>query len=69
KLDRHIDDETNKIDMKTITELDQAVSEQQLTLERAGVPGFYVTSNPTEIQLQRYILDFIVRTCTDQTQQ
>ncbi|CAG2179169.1 unnamed protein product, partial [Oppiella nova] len=61
KLDRYIEDETNKIDMKTITELDQAVSEQQVTLERAGVPGFYVTNNPTEIRLQMYILEFIAR--------
>jgi hypothetical protein len=25
------------------------------------VPGFYVTNNPTEIQVQMYLLDFIVK--------
>ena len=33
----------------------------QVTLERAGVPGFYVTNNPTEVQVQMYLLEFIVR--------
>ncbi|XP_054163119.1 protein DGCR6L-like [Oppia nitens] len=67
RLDRYIDEETNKIDMKTINELDQSVSDQQATLERAGVPGFYVTNNPTEIQLQMYILDFITRLSIEPT--
>ena len=48
-------------DMRLVTQLDQKVSEQQVTLERAGVPGFYVTNNSTEIQVQMYLLEFIVR--------
>jgi len=48
-------------DMKLVTQLDQKVSDQQVTLERAGVPGFFVTNNPTEVQVQMYLLDFIVR--------
>ena len=41
------------------------VSDQQLTLENAGVPGFRVTNNPTEIRLQMYILEFIARLSPD----
>lgn len=37
------------------------VSDQQITLEKAGVPGFYVTNNPMEIKVQMYLLDFILR--------
>jgi len=48
-------------DMRLVTQLDQKVSDQQVTLERAGVPGFYVTNNPTEVQVQMYLLEFIVR--------
>ena len=47
--------------MKLVTQLDQKVSDQQVTLERAGVPGFFVTNNPTEIQVQMYLLEFIVK--------
>lgn len=77
-----MDEETSKIDMKTILELDQIVShrflsyllnnlsfvevsDQQMTLERAGVPGFHVTNNPTEIRVQMYILEFIARLSSD----
>ena len=35
------------------------VSEQQVILEKAGVPGFYVTNDPQEIRLQLYLLRFI----------
>ncbi|CAG7821467.1 unnamed protein product [Allacma fusca] len=48
-------------DMKVVMNMDQKVSDQQVMLEKAGVPGFYVTNNPPEIQLQMYILDFILK--------
>ncbi|GAB6018679.1 hypothetical protein CHUAL_000355 [Chamberlinius hualienensis] len=54
-------EEIRRMDMKLIMELDQKVSDQQVTLEKAGVPGFFVTNNPTEIRLQMYILDFVQR--------
>jgi hypothetical protein len=54
-------DELRRFDMKAVMDLDQVVSEQQVTLEKTGVPGFHVTNNPTEVQLQMYILDFILR--------
>lgn len=37
------------------------VRDQQSTLEKAGVPGFYVTDNSKEIKIQMYLLDFIIR--------
>ncbi|RWS07100.1 protein DGCR6-like isoform X2 [Dinothrombium tinctorium] len=61
EFDKYIEDETRKLDMKAILELDQVVSEQQVTLERAGVPGFHVTNNPQEVQLQMHLLSFISR--------
>ncbi|XP_053688019.1 gonadal protein gdl [Sabethes cyaneus] len=48
-------------DMKLVLHLDQKVKDQQSTLEKAGVPGFYVTENPKEIKIQMYLLDFILR--------
>lgn len=48
-------------DMKLVTQLDQKVHDQQVTLEKAGVPGFYETNKPVEIQIQMYLLDFILR--------
>ena len=53
--------ELKQHDMKLVMQLDQKVSDQQVTLERAGVPGFFVTNNPTEIQVQMYLLEFIVK--------
>ena len=40
---------------------DKQMSEQQVTLEKTGVPGFHVTNNPNEVRLQMYILEFILR--------
>nr|CAG4638811.1 EOG090X0GJG [Cyclestheria hislopi] len=50
-------EELKQADMNLILQLDQLVSEQQNTLEKAGVPGFYVTTNSQEIQVQMYLLD------------
>ena len=59
-IDKH-DKEIKKNDMKLVLQLDQKVSEQQLTLERAGVPGFHVTNDPNEIRVQMYLIDMIQR--------
>ena len=61
EFDRKSAEELHRFDMKTVMDLDQLVSEQQVTLEKTGVPGFHVTNNPVEIQLQMYIIDFITR--------
>lgn len=37
------------------------VSDQQVILEKAGVPGFYVTNKPLEIKVQMYLLNFILQ--------
>ena len=47
--------------MNLVLELDQKVTEQQVTLENAGVPGFRVTNNPTEVRVQMHLVDFIRR--------
>nr|ACO15387.1 DGCR6 [Caligus clemensi] len=48
-------------DMRLILQLDQKLMDQQVTLEKAGLPGFHVTNEPNEIRLQMYLLDFIRR--------
>lgn len=48
-------------DMKLVLHLDQKVKDQQATLEKAGVPGFYVTDNAKEMKIQMHLLDFILR--------
>ncbi|XP_046564991.1 LOW QUALITY PROTEIN: protein DGCR6-like [Haliotis rubra] len=53
--------ELKKKDMKVILDLDQKVMDQQVMLEKAGVPGFFVTNNRQEIRLQMYLLEFILR--------
>lgn len=54
-------EELKQTDMKLVLQLDQKVSDQQSILEKAGVPGFYVTNNPMEIQVQMRLCDFIIR--------
>lgn len=54
-------EELKQMDMKLVLQLDQKVADQQGILEKAGVPGFYVTNNPTEIQVQMRLCDFIIR--------
>ena len=51
--------ELENFDISTILKLDHKVAEQQLTLEQAGVAGFYVTKNPIDIKVQMTLLDFI----------
>lgn len=54
-------EELKQLDMKLVLQLDQKVADQQGILEKAGVPGFYVTNNPMEIQVQMRLCDFIIR--------
>lgn len=53
--------EQKQYDMKIIMQLDQKVSDQQVMMEKAGVPGFYVTNDPADIRLQMYLFEFIFR--------
>ncbi|XP_022901019.1 gonadal protein gdl isoform X1 [Onthophagus taurus] len=50
-----------EFDKSLVLQLDEKVTDQQQTLEQAGVPGFYVTTNPLEIKVQMHLLDFIFR--------
>ncbi|KAG8237206.1 hypothetical protein J437_LFUL016043 [Ladona fulva] len=60
-LKRKHAEELRQADMKIVLQLDQKVSDQQVTLEKAGVPGFYVTNNALEVKVQMHLLDFIFR--------
>ena len=51
--------ELENFDISTVLKFDHKVAEQQLTLEQAGVAGFYVTKNPTDIKVQMTLIDFI----------
>ena len=61
EFNKYMEDEIKKIDTKIIDELDQCLKEQQETLEKAGVPHFFITNKEIEIKLQMIILDFIAR--------
>ncbi|KAJ8926309.1 hypothetical protein NQ314_021325 [Rhamnusium bicolor] len=54
-------DELKAFDMNLVLQLDQKVADQQQILEKAGVPGFYLTKNPLEIKVQMHLLDFLLR--------
>uniref|UniRef100_UPI00398EA092 protein DGCR6 isoform X2 n=1 Tax=Pristiophorus japonicus TaxID=55135 RepID=UPI00398EA092 len=45
-LEQRVKEEQRMMDEKIVLELDQKVIDQQNTLEKAGVPGFYITTNP-----------------------
>ncbi|XP_069475232.1 protein DGCR6-like isoform X2 [Ambystoma mexicanum] len=58
-LEQRIKDEQRMMDEKIVLELDQKVVDQQSTLEKAGVSGFYITTNPQELTLQMNLLELI----------
>ncbi|XP_058792103.1 gonadal protein gdl isoform X1 [Phymastichus coffea] len=60
-LFRRHKEEMKQLDLELVRQLDQKVTDQQSILEKAGVPGFYVTSNPMDIQVQMRLCDFIIR--------
>ncbi|XP_037353543.1 uncharacterized protein LOC119234597 isoform X2 [Talpa occidentalis] len=58
-VEHRIHDEQRAMDQKIVLELDRKVADQQSTLEKAGVTGFYVTTNPQELTLQMNLLELI----------
>ncbi|XP_045472845.1 gonadal protein gdl [Harmonia axyridis] len=54
-------EELKIFDMNLVLQLDEKVKDQQQLLEQAGVPGFYVTTNPLELKVQMFLLDFMLR--------
>ncbi|XP_065056973.1 protein DGCR6-like [Rhopilema esculentum] len=64
-LEMKLERELNQLDQKMVLEIDQQAIDQQATLQRAGVPLFFITNKQEEIQLQMYLLDFITRLIPD----
>lgn len=55
-LEVRVREEQRMMDKKIVAEIDQKVIDQQNTLEKAGVPGFFITTNPQVSQLLCYTL-------------
>ncbi|GAA6220871.1 protein DGCR6 [Lates calcarifer] len=60
-LDIRVREEQRMMDKKIVAEIDQKVIDQQNTLEKAGVPGFYITTNPQELTMQMNLLELILK--------
>ncbi|XP_046904359.1 protein DGCR6 [Hypomesus transpacificus] len=60
-LDIRVREEQRMMDEKIVAEMDQKVIDQQNTLEKAGVPGFYITTNPQELTMQMNLLELILK--------
>lgn len=55
------DERLKRIDMKIILQLDQKVLNQQVTLEKAGLPLFFATNRGEDIAVQMKIIEYIIR--------
>ncbi|XP_041793578.1 protein DGCR6 [Chelmon rostratus] len=60
-LEIRVREEQRMMDKKIVAEIDQKVIDQQNTLEKAGVPGFYITTNPQELTMQMNLLELILK--------
>ncbi|XP_013862645.1 protein DGCR6 [Austrofundulus limnaeus] len=60
-LEVRVREEQKMMDKKIVAEMDQKVIDQQNTLEKAGVPGFYITTNPQELTMQMNLLELILK--------
>ncbi|KAK3540179.1 hypothetical protein QTP70_027714 [Hemibagrus guttatus] len=60
-LEQRVKDEQRMMDEKIVAEMDQKVLDQQNTLEKAGVPGFYITTIPQEVTMQMNLLELILK--------
>ena len=60
-MERRCEEELKRKDMRIMLDLDQKLLDQQSMLEKAGVPGFFVTNNRQDVRLQMYLLEFITR--------
>ncbi|XP_062855656.1 protein DGCR6 [Trichomycterus rosablanca] len=67
-LEQRVKDEQRMMDEKIVAEMDQKVLDQQTTLEKAGVPGFYVTNIPQEVTMQMNLLELILKLQQKETQ-
>ncbi|KAF4110394.1 hypothetical protein G5714_009646 [Onychostoma macrolepis] len=60
-LDQRVKEEQRMMDEKVVAEMDQKVLDQQNMLEKAGVPGFYITTNPQEVMMQMNLLELVLK--------
>ncbi|KAG1927437.1 protein DGCR6 [Pimephales promelas] len=60
-LDQRVKEEQRMMDEKIVAEMDQKVLDQQNTLEKAGVSGFYITTNPQEVMMQMNLLELVLK--------
>ncbi|XP_048855962.1 protein DGCR6 isoform X1 [Brienomyrus brachyistius] len=60
-LEQRVKEEQSMMDEKIVVELDQKVVDQQTTLEKAGVPGFYRTTSSQELTMQMNLLELILK--------
>ncbi|XP_012671252.1 protein DGCR6 [Clupea harengus] len=67
-LEQRVREEQRMMDEKIIAEIDQKVLDQQNTLEKAGVPGFYITNNPQEVTIQMNLLELVLKLQQKETQ-
>lgn len=67
-LEIRVREEQRMMDKKIVAEMDQKVIDQQNTLEKAGVPGFYITTNPQELTMQMNVLELILKLQQKETQ-
>lgn len=56
-----MNDELHRFDLKILNEFDRKITEQQETLQKSGVYGFFISKNPKDIKIQMYLLSFIQR--------
>lgn len=64
-LEIRVREEQRMMDKKIVGEMDQKVIDQQNTLEKAGVTGFYITTNP-QVNVHTCLLT-VVKTHADTT--
>ena len=58
-FDKRSNDELHRHDLKIINEIDLKVTEQQDIMQKAGVFGFFQTSNVSEVKLQMHLFQSI----------
>jgi len=60
-MERANRDSMKREDMRIVLELDQLAAQQQVTLEKAAVPGFFVSNKPCDQHLQMTLLAFVTQ--------
>lgn len=56
-----MNDDLHRFDIRIVNEFDKKITEQQETLQKAGVYGFFPSKDQKDIKIQMYLLSFIQR--------